>query len=163
MTVLPSSIRFLFTLGNLYLTCLTSFLTLPFVFYKVWINVFCLCLETINYIGSFMLANWDWIWTETGLVSDLPVAFTLDWSSFGSSFWWAFAVQHFGHAKHYKTNSEQLFHHSNQIISSPNSVWLRIQTEQLLNPPHWLGGFESSQNPVQVQSKSNLLAFTPVD
>ena len=28
--------------------------------------------------GAFVLANLDWIWTETGLVSDLPVAFTID-------------------------------------------------------------------------------------
>ena len=70
--------------------------------------------------GAFTLADLGWIWTETGLVSDLPVAFTLNWSSSGLWLKCDVSVQHC-----YKTSSEQLFHHSNQTISSPNSVWLR--------------------------------------
>ena len=53
-----------------------------------------------------------------------------------------------------KTNSEQLFHHSNQPNSSPNSVWLRshlIESESFLNPPR-LGGFESIPNPIGLRS-----------
>ena len=71
-------------------------------------------------IGAFTLANLDWIWTETGtsigftacvhirLVSGLWVKCNVNLQDFG---------QNIG-----KTSSEQLFHHSNQPLSSPNSV-----------------------------------------
>ena len=86
---------------------------------------------------AFTLANWDWIWTETGLVSDLvPVAFTLDWFSYGLWVKCDVSNQHFGKKRH---NSKQLSHHSNQPIS------------RLLNPLR-LGGFESSPNSVQIRS-----------
>ena len=35
--------------------------------------------------GAFSLVDLGWMWTEIGLVSDLLVAFTLDWSSSVSS------------------------------------------------------------------------------
>ena len=88
---------------------------------------------------AFTLANWDWIWTETGQVSDLvPVAFTLDWFSYGLWVKCDVSNQHFGKKRH---NSKQLSHHSNQPIS------------RLLNPLR-LGGFESSPNSVQIRSAS---------
>ena len=91
------------------------------------------------------------------LVSDLQLGFTLDWSSSGLWVKCDLSVQNFG--QNITKQAAQLFHHSNQPISSPNSVWLRsirirIQSEFFLNPPR-LGGLESSPNSVQIQPKSN--------
>ena len=67
-----------------------------------------------------------------------------------SSFW----------TKHHKTNSEQLYHHSNQSISCPNSAWSRSHLIESNPNPFSIHLDWVDSNPVQIQSKSNPLAFT---
>ena len=57
------------------------------------------------------------------------------------------------------TSNEQLFHHSNQPISSPNSVRLRshlIESKKVLSQSTLFGW-------IRIQSKPNPLPFTLVD
>ena len=93
----------------------------------------------------FALEGLDWILTETGLVKDLPVVFTLDWPSTGlwvklcerSAFW----------TKHTANN----FFTQQSKFSLIAFTLDRVQSESLLNPPR-LGGVEFRTNPDQIQS-----------
>ena len=110
-------------------------------------------MHSLNYqwaMRSHYWADLDWIWTDgfTGCVHIRLVSlWTLGKMRCERSAFWT---------KHHKTSSEQLFHHSNKPISSPNSVWLRstfdrIESESFLNPPR-LGGFECSPYPIRLRS-----------
>ena len=90
----------------------------------------------------------DWIWTETGLVSDLPVGFRLDWSSSGLWVKCDVSVQYFGQniTKH---TANCYF----TIATSPYSV--QIQSDWV---PIWSSSIRilsqsTSIRCIQIQSK----------
>ena len=80
----------------------------------------------------------DWICTENGLVSDLPVAFTLEWYSSELLVKFDVRVHHFGQNIVKQTNKRTVNSNftilNNQPNSSPNSDWLRSHLMES-NPP----------------------------